>query len=362
MTPSFLSARRGWLVLMACVAALAAALGTTAATTYALATGASSESPGVREALSHEVQPAGPGIVSQGGSGGAGNASAPAGETVPSLSTAFSTTWSAPHRPLVTRIFNVPVNYKGSDGAWHAIDNTLVGSPLGGYENTANSFSLQLPESLSSNVSLSYQGSTVSFTLQGAAASLPSVSGDTASYPEVLSSTNLSYTSEAAGVRELVTLKDAGAPTELRYSLSLPAGFSPRKEADGSIALVDGSGNKVFRIPAATAYRPSAGPTSARVLPSSVAASGSGWTLTVDTGEAWLREELASGAVSVDPTVDVAAAQACSLAAESPTTSKCSSSELRVGYDSTHQENHALLEFSLSSTAPRARRPWVFTA
>jgi RHS repeat-associated protein len=349
MTPSFLSARRGWLVLMACVAALAAALGTTAATTYALATGASSESPGVREALSHEVQPAGPGIVSQGGAGGAGNASAPAGETVPSLSTAFSTTWSAPHHPLVTRIFNVPVNYKGSDGAWHAIDNTLVGSPLGGYENTANSFSLQLPESLSSNVSLSYQGSTVSFTLQGAAASLPSVSGDTASYPEVLSSTDLSYTSEAAGVRELVTLKDAGAPTELRYSLSLPAGFSPRKEADGSIALVDGSGNKVFRIPAATAYRPSAGPTSARVLPSSVAASGSGWTLTVDTGEAWLREELASGAVSVDPTVDVAAAQACSLAAESPTTSKCSSSELRVGYDSTHQENHALLEFSLSS-------------
>lgn len=345
----FLSARRAGLVSMGCGAAVIAALGVTPAMTYALAAGASSESPGVREALSHEVQPPGPGIVSQGGSGGAGNASAPAGEAVPSLSTAFSTTWSAPHRPLVTRIFNVPVNYKGSDGSWHAIDSTLVASPLGGYENTANSFSLRLPESLSSNVSVSYQGSTVSFTLQGASASLPSVSGDTASYPEVLSSTDLSYASEASGVRELVTLRDAGAPTELRYSLSLPAGFSPRKESDGSIALVDGSGNAVFTIPAATAYRPSAGPGSGRVLPSSVAASGSGWTLTVDTGEAWLREELASGVVAVDPSVDVSAAQACSLAAESPTTSKCSSSELRVGYDSTHQENHALLEFSLSS-------------
>jgi RHS repeat-associated protein len=343
-----LSRRAGVLLVCGLAAGLVMLVSGSSASAAAVSAG-SLESAGVREALSHEVQPAGPGIVSQGGSGGTGGAAAPAGEVDPSLSTAFSTTWSAPHRPLVTRIFNVPVNYKGSDGSWHTIDNALVASPLGGYENTANSFSLQLPESLSSDVSLSYQGSMVSFTLQGASATLPAVSGDTASYPEVLSSTDLSYTSEAAGVRELVTLKNAAAPTQLRYALSLPVGFSPHEEADGSVALVDGAGEVVFTIPAATAYRPSAGPGSGRVLPSSVAASGSGWTLTVDTGEAWLREELGSGAVAVDPSVDVAAAQACSLAAESPTTSKCSSSELRVGYDSTHQENHALLEFSLSS-------------
>jgi RHS repeat-associated protein len=309
--------------------------------------GGSFESAGVREALSHVVQQPGPEVVSQGGSGGSGDASVPAGEVVSSLSTAFSDTWRVPGRPLVTRLFSVPVNYRGSDGSWHAIDDALVASPLGGYENAANSFSLRLPESLSSGVSLSYGGSTVSFSLQGAAASLPSVSGDTASYPEVLSATDLSYVSVAQGVQEVVTLKSAEAPSQLRYSLSLPSGISPRQEGDGSIALVDGEGQVLFTIPAPTAYRPAAGPGGGRVLPSTLTESGSGWELTVDTGESWLREELATGAVAVDPTLYFSGAQACSLAKELPTTSKCASSELRVGYDSTHEENHALLEFNL---------------
>jgi RHS repeat-associated protein len=345
----FLSARRAALVWMACVSALAAVLGVTATTTSAQGAGASFESPAVREELSHQLQQPGPVTVSQGGAGGTGAASPPSGVLVPSLSGAFSDTWSAPHRPLVTRIYNAPVNYKDSAGVWHAIDNALTASPLGGYENTANSFSLRLPESLSSGISLSYQGESVSFSLQGAATSLPSVSADTATYSTVLPSTDLSYVSQPTGVREIVTLGDANAPTQLRYSLSLPAGMTPRPEANGSIALLDGEGHVVFTIPAATAYLPSAGPGSGRVLPSNLSASGSGWLLTVDTGEAWLREKLAAGAVDIDPTLLVSASQACTLSQESPKTSSCSSSEMRVGYDSTHQENHAFLKFNLSS-------------
>ncbi len=345
----FLSARRAGLVWLACATALVAVLAVIPAVAFAQGAGVSHESAAVREELSNDLQQPGPAVVSQGGQGGAGAASAPSGVLVPSLSTAFSDTWSAPHRPLDTRIYNAPVNYRGSDGAWHAIDNALTPSPLGGYENTANSFSLRLPESLSSGVSLSYQGESVSFSLQGAATSLPSVSGDTATYSTVLPSTDLSYVSQPTGVREVVTLGDANAPTQLHYSLSLPAGMTPRAEADGSIALLDGEGDVVFTIPAATAYLPSAGPGSGHVLPSTVAASGAGWLLTVDTGEAWLREKLAAGPVDIDPTLLVSASQACSLSEESPKTSSCSSSEMRVGYDSTHQENHALLKFNLSS-------------
>jgi RHS repeat-associated protein len=329
-------------------AALAAALGVMPAAAFAQGAAVSHESVGVREELSHQLQQPGPAVVSQGGQGGTGVASAPGGVLVPGLSSEFSDTWSEPGRPLVRRIFSVPVNYKGSDGSWHAIDSALVGSPLGGYENSANGFSLQLPDSLSSGVSLTSAGGSVSFSLLGAAGSLPSVAGDTASYAEVLPSTDLSYVSEPTGVQELVTLKDASAPEQLRYSLSLPAGMSPREEADGSIALLDGEGDVVFAIPAPTAYRPSAGPDSGRVLGSSVAASGSGWTITVDTGESWLREDLATGPVAIDPTVYVSASQGCSLAQESPTTSSCASSELRVGYDATHEENHALLKFNVS--------------
>jgi hypothetical protein len=75
------------------------------------------ESPGVRQAIASEVgQAPGPMVVSQGGSGGTSEPEAPAGgELVSSLSTAFSDTWRVARRPMVSRIFAAPVNYKGSD-------------------------------------------------------------------------------------------------------------------------------------------------------------------------------------------------------------------------------------------------------
>jgi RHS repeat-associated protein len=342
---------RGTLLTLAAVVVLGAmlVLGVGAAAAFAQSAGVEQESAGVRAVLARQLQSPGPSVVSQGGSGGSGDAAAPNGVLVPSLSTAFSDTWSAPREPLVTRIFNEPVNYRASDGQWHAIDNALVASPLGGYENAANGFSLRLPESLSSGVSVSSGGQSVSFALEGASTALPSVSGDTASYQGVLPSTDLSYVSQSSGVREIATLQDTGAPTQLRYSLSLSAGLSPRQQSDGSIALVDDQGAVWFTIPAPVAFRPDAGAASGRLLPSSIAGSGSNWVISVDTSEAWLREELATGAVAIDPTVTVSGTQACTINAESPKTGACASTSLQVGYDSTHQEHHGLLEFNLSS-------------
>jgi RHS repeat-associated protein len=356
MASLFLSARTVRLVWMALVTCLVLALLGLVGVSSALASGvaASSEAPGVREALSRQLQAPGPSLVAKGGSGGLSGAPAPAGNLVPGLSTAYSNTWSVPREPLVTRIYNTPVNYKGPDGQWHAIDNTLVASPLGGYENSANGFSLRLPESLTAAVSVAYQGQTVSFTLNGAAASLPSVSGATASYAGVLPSTDLAYVSESTGVREIATLRDASAPSRLQYTLTLPAGLSPREQPDGSIALVDGQGAGWFTIPAPVAYRASAGPGGGRALPMTVAQSGSGWLVTVDTGEGWLREELAGGPVAIDPTVTVSASQACTLNAESPKVSSCSATTLQEGYDATHQQHHGLLEFNLASLPSNA--------
>jgi RHS repeat-associated protein len=331
------------------VCVLFAALACVSSADAAVTSRRSLESPEVREALAHRMQLPGPVTVTQGGSGGTSAASPPAGELVPSLSTAFSDTWRAHGSPLVTRIFNEPVNYKGPDSAWHAIDSSLVASPLGGYENTANSFMLRLPESLTSAVSLTDQGRTLSFALEGATASLPSVSGAAATYPGVLPSTDLAYVSEATGMREIATLKDAGAPSVLRYSLSLPSGLEPHTRADGSIAVEDSQGNAPFAIPAPVAYRPSQSAASGRTLPVSVAAAGSGWTITVNTGEAWLRDELATGPVAIDPTVTLSASQACTLVAETPKVSSCASTELQEGYDATHQEHHGLLQFNVST-------------
>src|ERR1700677_4908116 len=113
----------------------------------AVSTG-SSESAGVREVLARQLQAPGPVGVAQGGAGGSGDAAVPSGEPVADLSTAFSNTWREPRVGLVSRVFATPVNYKGSDGRWHAIESALTPRALGGYENTANNFSLTLPESL----------------------------------------------------------------------------------------------------------------------------------------------------------------------------------------------------------------------
>jgi RHS repeat-associated protein len=348
MWSSFLTARRAWVMSMACMAALAAVSGVMSVTAYAQGAGVSHESAAVREELSHQLQQPGPVTVSQGGAGGTGAAAPPSGELVPSLSTAFSDTWSAPHQPMVTRVYQEPVNYKGSDGAWHPIEDTLTPSPLGGYENSANSLSLKLPESLSSDVSLSDTSGSVSFSLLGAATSLPAVSGNTATYKEVLPSVDLEYVSNATGVRELATLKGSAAPAQLQYALSSSSGLTPERQSDGSIALVSSGGAVAFSMPAPMAYPAAGSAASGRPLPVSLEASGSGWTLTVDTDEAWLREALASGPVLVDPTTYEDGPAACSLAEESPKTSNCSSKELLVGYDSTHQEHHSLLNFDIS--------------
>ena len=233
---SFLSGRKSVLMLaVLAVAALAAA----ALPAKLLAQG-SLESPGVRQAIARQLQVPGPSVVTQGGSGGSGEPAAPAGgEPVPSLSTAYSNTWRVPGHPMVSRIYAAPVNYKGTDGVWYAISNRLVPAALGGYENEANSFSLQIPTSLSSAVSLTAAGRSVSFALEGAREVLPSVSGSRATYAEALASTDFGYLSSSTGVQETATLRDQLAPTELRFALSTSTGLSPRQAPDGSIELAD---------------------------------------------------------------------------------------------------------------------------
>ena len=324
-----------------CACASASAQGTAAST--------SSESPAIQQALARQLQSPGPVVSSQGGSGGSGDFQAPSGQLIPSLATAFSDTWQLPDGPRATRLYSAPVNFKAPDGSWHAIENQLTPAPLGGYENTANAFTLTLPDTLTSSVSLTYAGQTIAFSLQHAGTGTPAVSGNDATYANVLPSTSLSYTSESTGVKETATLNNSSAPEHLEYTLSLPAGLTAHSAADGSIAITDTQQNLWFTIPAPVAYRPADGPSSGRTLPMSLGAAGTTQTITVDTSAGWLREMLATGPVAVDPSVTVSASQACTLNAESVKTSACSAATLQEGFDSTHQERHALLEFGISS-------------
>ncbi len=298
----------------------------------------------MRAQIAHEAQLPGPAVSSGDGGGGS---TVPGGVPDLRLSSEFSDTWRLKRGPFVTRTYGVPVNYMASDGLWHPIDTSLV-SGLGGYENAANSFSLRLPESLSAGVSLSKEGDSVAFTLLGATTAPAAIAGSTATYHEVLPSTDLSYVSRADGVEELATLKDAKAPSRLVYQLSA-SGLTPRQEVDGSIALRDAQGATRFLIPAPVAYPSSTGPATGKVLPMSLSASGANWSIGVDTGQAWLRAALVGGSVVVDPSVKSNAGISCGLVAESPKESFCERSTFQVGYDTTHKENHALVNINAPS-------------
>jgi len=310
------------------------------------------ESPGVRQAIARQLQVPGPSVVTQGGSGGSAEPAAPAGgELVPSLSSAYSNTWRVLDHPMVSRIYAAPVNYKGTDDVWHQISNQLVPSALGGYENEANGFSLQIPMSLSSGVSLTSAGRSVSFALEGAREALPSVSGSRATYPEALTSTDFEYLSSSTGVQETATLKNQSAPSELRFVLSASPGLQALKDPDGAIQLADSQGKVWFRIPAPLAHPQSAGPASGQPLPTTLTPSGSGWVLAIDTGESWLRSDLASGLVAVDPTIEESGSQNCTIESYMTKTSACTQETFAVGYHSEApaHEHHGLLQFNLSS-------------
>ncbi len=338
--------------LLVCVTTLAACFGWVAGAGAAGLAKGSLESPAVREAIAHEMQGPGPNVVTQGGQGGSSEPAAPAeGEAMPQLATAYSNTWRLPRRAMVSRIYPVPVNYRASDGAFHAIENRLVPAPLGGYENEANSFSLKLPTSLASGVSLTSGNRSASFALEGAKEAMPSVAGTTATYAEALQSTDFEYASTSTGVQEIATLKDTSAPQQLQFLLTASAGLQPRKTGSGAVELVDGQGIARFTIPAALAYRPGADPSSGRALASTLTSSGSGWVLSIDTGAAWLRAELETGAVAVDPPLEISGSQNCWIESDALAEGFCSQNTFDVGYQSTTpiHEHHGLLQFSLAS-------------
>jgi RHS repeat-associated protein len=330
------------------VLALLAGAGTAQAASDSASSADQRESAGVRAALAHEASNTTPLVETRGGSGAE---STPAGELDPSLSTAYSNTWRAPGKPLATRIYPAPVNYKATDGRWHAISNELVPSALGGYENKANSFKLTVPTSLSNGMRLSNGGATVTFALQGGKEAMPAVTGASARYREALPATDFEYDATSTGVKETAILTGTSAPSAISFSVAASSGLSLHGGPDGELLILNEQGSTQFSVPAPVAYRSGEDPGAGRRLPLSFAASGSGWTLSVDTSAAWLRHELTEGPVAIDPTVNAGGSQNCWVESDSPKSSYCSQTGFDVGYQSTEpaHEHHGLLEFNLSS-------------
>lgn len=136
----------------------------------------------------------------------------------------------------------------GADGAWHpaATDTPLAfsgggaGTPLVAVGSGALRLALAWPGSLPA----------------------PAISGDTATYRGVLRGVDLRLTADDSGYQLTLVVHDRAAAQAL---LAKPAtllvtapGLALRKNADGSLTAVDGSGDPVFSAPAATMWDSSA--------------------------------------------------------------------------------------------------------
>src|SRR6266508_1670292 len=83
---------------------------------------------------------------------------------------------------------------------------------------------------------------------------VPVLSGDTASYRDVLAGVDLIVRADVEGFSELLVVKDATAAANpalasVRFSMAAE-GVSVRQAADGSLAAVDTAGQTVFEAPA----------------------------------------------------------------------------------------------------------------
>ncbi len=247
----------------------------------------------------------------------------------------------------LTMAYPGSINYRDASDRWRPINDTLVPSSQAGYAFTekANAYRLRLPSRLGSRpVRIGSGKAWLSFALRGAHGQART-KGATATYPDALPATNVSYTASADGVKEALTLRNPAAPRSFSYDLALNSGLSAKQLANGAIVVRNTSGRLVFGIQAPYMYDRAGA--SARVG-ARLERTQSGYLLSLRPSAAWLQSSKRAWPVTIDPTTDTySSGRACYLASNTPTTSFCNGLTLKLGYDGANKYR-PVLQFDVS--------------
>jgi hypothetical protein len=243
------------------------------------------------------------------------------------------------------------VNYRGADGDWHAIDDSLVASPAAGYalENASDRYRVAFPDDLAAKpVEVSQGGDSLGFRLLGAEGHA-TASGPIARYAGALPGVTTVYTASPDGVKEDLKLANADAPSSYDYAVSLSDGLDVRENTSGGVDVVDASGDVQFSFEAPFAYdQAGARLDSGSQLSLNVVRDGDQPRLRLAIDAAWLKAADREFPIVIDPSVSLGDNQDCYIAGGSgANTSYCGGSNLKVGWDGT-QAYRALLRFDLS--------------
>jgi RHS repeat-associated protein len=230
------------------------------------------------------------------------------GVELPSKRTATSQTFLLPDGGHEARLYQSPVNYRDEDGDWMPIETGLHESANGlGLVNGANSFDLQLPETMGEGtVRLIEDDQWVSYRLLGPEVELTDAGSHVATYETPSGSTSFELATIPTGVKETIVLENASQPSTYNFELDASSELVPSLAEDGSVRFKDAAGD-VFAILPAPMIEDSA--PHEQLAPKETAAysltqgEDGAWKLSVIADEQWLNDPDRVYPVRIDPTL-----------------------------------------------------------
>jgi RHS repeat-associated protein len=244
----------------------------------------------------------------------------------------------------------VPLHFADASGKWTDIDNTLVASPRPAYgaRNKANSWTVDLPQSLTDPVIISSPDGPLGIRATRATGR-GVVKGLLDEYRGAWPGVTIVYQPTATGLKESLVLDSISASAgKFRFDLSLPAGSRATQLQSGEIDILDQTGKILFEIPKGymrDSRFESAGATDTLSwkVTTTLGRDSSGTYIQIEPDQAWLSQPYRTWPVTIDPSVTVRPNPNCTVIT-SPYTSTCSNDILQVGYYN-NSVSRALLQF-----------------
>ncbi|MBL7496454.1 DNRLRE domain-containing protein [Frankia sp. CNm7] len=259
-----------------------------------------------------------------------------------------------------TEVSTEPVRFQDEQGRWVEVDTGLEEQSGGGFEAKSVAAPVEIAAAADdaelARIELG-DGLSAGFALEGAAASDGVADGESVTFAEVREQADLELSASASGLKEVIVLQSADAPTSWTFPLALE-GLTAGLDRQGRVVLSDGSGAVVAVVPRGWMEDSSPGrATSEGVTYSLVEAEGTGQpALRVDLDAEWLGAPERVFPVRVDPTVTPVAAGADDtwVSSATPGTAQGSDGSLRVGLQGTGDENRAYVHFPNNSALQNA--------
>jgi hypothetical protein len=212
--------------------------------------------------------------------------------------------------------------FQQADGTWTSINTTLQQRSDGSVVPAATPAGLVLSGGGTGALLTVGQGSqTLSLTWPGGSLPAPTVSGDTATYPSVLTGVDLVVTATPDGVRESLVVNNAQAASNpalsnLKFNVA-GSGLTLSSDSDGGMTASDPfSGSALFDIPVPEMWDASGGGSTATAAGAVANVATMPMTL---TNKQMTTRTLSSGATTTDTTTTLAMSPSSSLLTSSST-------------------------------------------